>query len=214
MRNAMSRGVPIALEFLEDREIVRQRIDPDTRGHVWLLDHDYLTNGILEADRRANVWPSLLQEKFRSFEDAGARYGRKWWALLSPVQQVGLFSQYLQGRLRYGRFGFYALLSLTRWTPYLLLVFLCIFGWQWSGRTAASPARPRRGPRPPFRGGYEQGMGCALYARRQPRHRSIQFLGTGPCRSGRLSTYRLASQERTASARRPRPRSKEKMSLR
>ena len=129
---AINRGVPIALGFLEDREIVRQRLDPDTRGHVWLLDHDYLTNGILEADRRANVWPSLLQEKFRSYEDAGARYGRKWWALLSPLQQIGLFSQHLRGRLRYGRYGSYALLSLARWAPYLLLVFLCIFGWHWT----------------------------------------------------------------------------------
>ncbi len=129
---AINRGVPIALSFLEDREIVRQRLDPDTRGHVWLLYHDYLTNGILEADRRANVWPSLLQEKFRSYEDAGARYGRKWWALLSPLQQIGLFSQHLRGRLRYGRYGSYALLSLARWAPYLLLVFLCIFGWHWT----------------------------------------------------------------------------------
>src|SRR5208282_5941906 len=129
---AINRGVPIALGSLEDREIVRQRLDPDTRGHAWLLDHDYLTNGILEADRRANVWPSLLQEKFRSYEDAGARYGRKWWALLSPLQQIGLFSQHLRGRLRYGRYGSYALLSLARWAPYLLLVFLCIFGWHWT----------------------------------------------------------------------------------
>ena len=129
---AINRGVPIALGFLEDREIVRQRLDPGTRGHVWLLDHDYLTNGILEADRRANVWPSLLQEKFRSYEDAGARYGRRWWALLSPLQQIGLFSQHLRGRLRYGRYGSYALLSLARWAPYLLLVFLCIIGWHWT----------------------------------------------------------------------------------
>src|SRR5208337_300672 len=76
------------------------------------------------------------------------------------------------------------------------------------GRKAASPARPRRGPGPPFRHGYGDGMGCALEARRQQRLRSLQFPGTGPCRFERLPTYRLGSEERPASARRPRPRSK------
>jgi hypothetical protein len=130
--NVIHRGVSIALNYLEDREIVRQRLDPDTRGHVWLLDHDYLSNGILEADRRANVWPSLLQEKHRSFEEAGARPGRKWWALLTPVQQVGLFFQHLRGRLSYGRYRSYALTSLARWAPYVLLVVLCVSGWLWA----------------------------------------------------------------------------------
>jgi hypothetical protein len=119
-------AVEVALEDLEKKEIVRRRLDPDTRQHVWVLDHDYLCRGVLEAERRANRWLALAQEGHRAFREAG---GNIWWklrSLLSPWQQMMLATTRLRGRFRYGTLRGYAAWSLV---PYLLILTATVYGW-------------------------------------------------------------------------------------
>jgi hypothetical protein len=122
-------AVEVALDDMERKEIVRKRLDPDTRQHVWVLDHDYLCRGVLEAERRANPWLTLAQERYRTFQDAGGRVWRRWWSLLSPWQQMMLVSQRLRGRFRYGPLRFYAGWSVLRCAPYFLVPAVVFFGW-------------------------------------------------------------------------------------
>jgi hypothetical protein len=70
------RAVEAALDDLQMKEIIRKRVDPDTRQHVWILDHDYLCRGVLEAGRRANRWFAVAQEGCRAFQDAGGNVWR------------------------------------------------------------------------------------------------------------------------------------------
>jgi len=122
-------AVEVALDDLEKKEIVRRRLDPDTRQHVWVLDHDYLCRGLLEAERRANRWFTLAQERYRTFQDAVGRVWRRWWSLLSPWQQMTLVSQRLRGRFRYGPLRSYAGWSVLRFAPYFLGLGVVISGW-------------------------------------------------------------------------------------
>jgi hypothetical protein len=64
------KAVEEALDDLEKKEIIRKRLDPDTHQHVWILDHDYLCHGVLEAERRANPWLVSAQEGHRNFRNA------------------------------------------------------------------------------------------------------------------------------------------------
>jgi hypothetical protein len=130
----MSRAVEEALDDLEKKEIIRKRLDPDTRQHVWILDHDYLCRGVLEAERRANRWFALAQERHRAFREAGGSAWRRWRSLLSPWQQVMLLTQHLCGRFRYGPLRSYATWSVLRFVPYLLLLTAVSLGWRESLR--------------------------------------------------------------------------------
>jgi len=47
-------AVEEALDDMEKKEILRKRLDPETRRYVWSLDNYYLCHGVLEAERRAN----------------------------------------------------------------------------------------------------------------------------------------------------------------
>jgi hypothetical protein len=79
-------AVEVALDDLEKKEIVCRRFNPYARQHIWVLDHDYLGRGVLEAERRANRWFTLAQERYSTFQDTGGRVCRRWWSLLSPWQ--------------------------------------------------------------------------------------------------------------------------------
>ena len=126
-------AVQQALENLETKELLRKRLDPDTRQPVWLLDHDYLCHGVLEAERRANRWAVLARERYRVFQETGGSVWRKWRTLLNPWQQIGLCIQRVRGRFRYGELRPYALWSLLRFAPALLVVLLLagVGGWYW-----------------------------------------------------------------------------------
>ena len=117
----------LTLDDLAEREIVRKRIDPDTRQHVWVLDHDYLCSGVMEAERRANKWVAVLETGSREFDEAES-LKRKWQSLLAPWHQVALVAQRARGRFRYERFCKYALWSLGRFVPYILAFFLAGYG--------------------------------------------------------------------------------------
>jgi Novel STAND NTPase 1 len=121
--------VNAGLDALQTKEIIRKRLDPDTRQHVWVLDDDYLCRGVLEAERRANRWFILAQEGYRAFQDAGSNVWRTWRSLLSPWQQIVLMSQRLRGRFHYGTLYSYACWSLCRFVPYLLVLAAVIYGW-------------------------------------------------------------------------------------
>jgi hypothetical protein len=85
----IKKSVEEAMDDLEKKEIIRKRLDPDTRQHVWILDHDYLCRGVVEAERRANHWFALARESYKTFQDAGGSFWRKWWSLLSPWSKLG-----------------------------------------------------------------------------------------------------------------------------
>jgi hypothetical protein len=104
----LERAVEAALNDLQMKEIIRKRLDPDTRQHVRILDHDYLSRGVLEVERRANRWFAVAQEGYRAFQDAGGSVWRTWRSLLSPWQQMVLMSHRLRGRFRYGTLRSYA----------------------------------------------------------------------------------------------------------
>jgi hypothetical protein len=112
------------LGALADKEIVRKRIDPDTRQQVWLLDHDYLCRGVIELDRRANFWPHLLDQSCKAFR--AAKGLRATWNTLLPASiQVRILFERFRGRLLYGDATKLAYLSLSKLVfnlPVLVLV--------------------------------------------------------------------------------------------
>jgi hypothetical protein len=123
-------AVEAALDDLEMKEIIRERLDPDNRQQVWILDHDYLCRGVLEAERRANQWFALAQGGHRAFQDEGDSVWRKWRSLLSPWLQLMLTSQRVRGRFRYETLRSYAAWSVMRFVPYLFVLAAVGFGWQ------------------------------------------------------------------------------------
>jgi len=110
-----------ALNNLEAKEIIRKRLDPDTRNIVWSLIHDYLCRGVLMAERRANRWTVLLQEKEKTFKETGWHIWRKWKTLLPIWQQIQLFFMRILGRFHYDCQRKYAIWSMGRFLPYGLL---------------------------------------------------------------------------------------------
>ena len=121
-------------------ELVRRRVDPDTRSEAWLLDHDYLTRGIVAAERNANRWRAVLEEGARALEQAGT-FGSRWRALLKPGNQIGLLWARLHGRLAYGPYRGYAGKSVLRLAPYALVAVLLAGGGmasaEWQARERA-----------------------------------------------------------------------------
>jgi hypothetical protein len=116
------------LEKLETDEVVRRRIDTGGEGSVWLLDHDYLSRGLLELDRRARRWPLLLEESARAYE--GARGFGRWKKLLPPFLQFRLLYERLRGRLTYRSAAVFAWLSTLRLLIGILIPLLAILGLQ------------------------------------------------------------------------------------
>jgi hypothetical protein len=123
------KAVEEALDDLEKKEIIRKRLDPDTHQRVWILDHDYLCRGVLEAERRANPWLVSAQEGHRDFRNAGSNIRRKWRSLLRLRQQMVLLTQRVRGRFRYGPLRAYAMWSLLRFVPYFLIAAAIVYGW-------------------------------------------------------------------------------------
>jgi len=117
------------LEKLEVDEVVRRRIDPGGEGSIWLLDHDYLSRGLLELDRRARRWALVLDEAARSYEGARGPLGH-WKKLLSPSVQVRLLYERLRGRLSYGKAAAYARLSTVRLLLWLLVPLVAFLSWR------------------------------------------------------------------------------------
>jgi hypothetical protein len=120
------------LEELERGEIIRGATDPESGFTVYRLDHDYLTRGVSVAERRANRWHYLLEDGARAFENAGS-LATRWKALLSVRTQCRLAWERMRGTHRYGQQRGYALASLGRFVPVVLI--LVAIGFLWRGYT-------------------------------------------------------------------------------
>jgi hypothetical protein len=118
-----------ALEMLRDREVVRPTVTAGAGDNTWVLDHDYLWRGVIEAERRVNRWSALLAERHRAFREAGQSLRGRWESLLSPVQQAGLAYQGARGRVSYAGHRRFAALSLLRFAPFLLALAVGLVAW-------------------------------------------------------------------------------------
>jgi hypothetical protein len=122
-------SVDRALEELERGEMVRSASDTESRLTTYQLDHDYLTRGVLAADRRANRWHYLLQDGAKALANAGS-LATQWKALLPTAVQCRLVWERLKGTFRYGQQRNYALVSLARFAPAMLILAAISLGWQ------------------------------------------------------------------------------------
>lgn len=123
------RSLANLLEKLETDEVVRRRIDPGGEGVVWLLDHDYLSRGLLELERRAQRWTLFLEEAARSYQNTRGLFER-WQKLLPPLVQIRLAYERLEGNLTYGNAAAFAGLSTLRFSGWGLVFLLALYGWR------------------------------------------------------------------------------------
>ena len=115
------------LDSWEQRELVRKRIDADTGMTVWMLDHDYLCRGVIAAERRANLWATRLQEGKREFDAAGSQVDARWRSLLPLTTQARLLIERMRGRIEYGAARTYAIVSMARLLPVLVVAAIPAF---------------------------------------------------------------------------------------
>jgi hypothetical protein len=129
-----SEGLKEVLNYLgqEKNQVIRKRA-VSGKTPFWRLDHDYLCRGVIEADRRANYWMSLIRNGYETFKVADWR--RFWTSLLTPWQQIQLayqwlYSSFVRGKtpFRYRGYRPYALWSLLRFAPYLLILVAILVG--------------------------------------------------------------------------------------
>jgi conflict system STAND superfamily ATPase len=118
-----------ALEQLERGEMVRGVSDPETRLTAYRLDHDYLTRGVSAAERRANRWHYLLEDGAKAFESAGS-LAMRWKSLLPLRAQCRLVWERSKGTFHYGQQSRYALASLARLAPVVLVLASIGYGWR------------------------------------------------------------------------------------
>jgi hypothetical protein len=107
------RKLEVLLNSLQDKEIIRKRLDVDKQATVRLLDHDYLCQGILELERQRSYWQRVLDDAYRSFVEASGIWG-KFKALPRPRLQLQLAVARCRGSLHYGTARMFALLSSGR----------------------------------------------------------------------------------------------------
>jgi hypothetical protein len=118
-----------ALKRLEADEVVRPRSELEEAAIGWQLDHAYLAQPILRIERERDLWHQLLTERARTYAEAS--WQGKWRALLPLGLQARLVGARLQRRFRYGEQRGYALKSLSRALPAILVVG-AIAGLSWA----------------------------------------------------------------------------------
>ena len=128
--SAPTKAVQAAINYLRQEDVLRERNDPDTGRKVVQLYHDYLSRAVLEAERRADRWPTVARERQRAFDEAGDSLPRRWRGLLTPWQQIRLLIERLRGRFRYGETRGFAAASTIRFIPYLMVLTLAFVGWR------------------------------------------------------------------------------------
>jgi hypothetical protein len=85
---------------------------------------------VVEIERRANRWQTLLEDGARAFQEAGSSIARRWRALLRTGPQIRLLLARLRGRFRYGQHRAYARWSALRFAPLALALVLGGFAWR------------------------------------------------------------------------------------
>jgi len=130
-----------ALRFLAHKEIVRRRVNYETSSAVWQLDHDYLSNGVIELDRRDNRWRYVLGERARAFASAGSWRG-KLASRLTAWEQARIVWEVLQRRLAYPPHQRFALVSLlcVLLGPWLPLSLGGLYAVSWFARLTTASA--------------------------------------------------------------------------
>jgi hypothetical protein len=119
-RRLLPQQLHLALEHLEGRAIIRRRPAEAVNEDAWLLHHDFLCRGVLAVERHANRWHALIQEQARQYRRSAGLL-RRFKALLSPWQQLRLLGMWLAGKFRYAEYRRFALVSMVRFLPLLLL---------------------------------------------------------------------------------------------
>lgn len=117
--------------YLEREGVLRTRVDPDTGQSVVQLYHDYLSRAVVEAERRADYWPTVIRDAQQQFDEAGSSFRRRWRAMLSPWQQIRLLIERLRtnSNFIYGPQRQLAAYSLCRFVPHLVVMLALVLGW-------------------------------------------------------------------------------------
>ncbi|HEY5301908.1 MAG TPA: ATP-binding protein [Acetobacteraceae bacterium] len=110
-----------ALASLNDDEIVRPRGVRGETGSAWQLDHAYLAQPILRLQRDRDRWRLLLADRARVYVEARGSLRHRWSALLTLGEQTRLAAARLRGRFRYREYWSFALKSLVRGVPPLVV---------------------------------------------------------------------------------------------
>lgn len=126
-------AVSDVVDYLEREGVLRSGIDPDSGRNVVQLYHDYLSRAVIEAERRADRWPTVLRDARKQFGKAGSSLIRRWRALLSPWQQLRLLVERLRPGVSfsYGRHKNFAACSLFRFLPYVVVLVVFLLTWQY-----------------------------------------------------------------------------------
>ncbi|MEI7937662.1 MAG: hypothetical protein WCK27_13315, partial [Verrucomicrobiota bacterium] len=124
---ASGNGFEVLVDHLVRGRILRQQTAED--GDYLLLHHDYLARGVREAYRQTNYWEELLRERGQEFSHAFG-WRQRWRALLPLSAQWRLGAARVRRRFHYGQYRHFALWSLLRLAPVLLLAALSgVAGW-------------------------------------------------------------------------------------
>ena len=128
-----------ALRRLEADEVVRPPGDTAGGTTSWQLDHAYLAQPILHIERERDQWRHLLSTRARAYAEAA--WWDKWWGALLPLRtQLRLLVARLQGRFRYGEYRAYALTSLARGLPVIVIAGL-VMTLIWAAREYEAAAQ-------------------------------------------------------------------------
>jgi len=120
--------VAAVLDDWVGKELVRVRIDADTGGRSWSLDHDYLATGVLAAEARFDSGRKALDDGESDFRASGGNAWRRWRTLLSPSEQFRLLGLRLRGRVQYRGRRAYVAWSLLRFAPYVMGIAIAVIG--------------------------------------------------------------------------------------
>jgi chorismate mutase len=123
-----------ALERLEEGHVLRQvaNLEGDG-GESWLLYHDYLARGVIEAHRMSDRWRLFLADQALAWQRADS--WREKWKLLLPVTTQGRLAwETVRGRLHLAPHYRYLAWSTLRATPALVAITIAIGGYEWSQR--------------------------------------------------------------------------------
>jgi hypothetical protein len=123
--------VTTVVSYLEREGVLRSRVDPDTGQSVVQLYHDYLSRAVVEAERRADRWPTVIRDAQQQFDEAGSSWPRRWRAMLSPWQQIRMLIERLRpnANFAYGPQKKYAAYSLCRFMPHMVVMLVLMLGW-------------------------------------------------------------------------------------
>jgi len=116
------------LSVLDQKGVVRHRAgDGADISPIWSLYHDHLARAVVAANRHADRWQRLLQERHRALQGAGS-WASRWRALLSPREQLRLIGATRARKVRWADYRMFAAFSGLRLLPFLMMIILAWVG--------------------------------------------------------------------------------------